>query len=115
MSSIEGRYIRETDSETAELEVTVLADNRAKIVGSALWGKNRKYGPNIGELNFEAPVIDGHVVVYTKHSPSITENQDEYRLEIVFEENRTTAKERSAPGIFGMNVSFGGEYHRMSR
>jgi hypothetical protein len=50
-----GHYERNGENEQASLDVTMLPGDRVKVSGIALWDtKNEKYGPNIGELEFEA-------------------------------------------------------------
>lgn len=104
---ISGRYIRETDYESAELEVTLLENNQVHITGVALWGTTREFGPNIGEIDFEAPLKEGRVE-FTDSTLG-----EEYKLEIRFENGRAFAKEQYVVGFFGMNVSFEGEYARV--
>ena len=52
-----GRYVRETEHESAEFEVTRLPDGRLRVSGVAFWGTKREYGPNIGQLEFEVPAL----------------------------------------------------------
>jgi hypothetical protein len=74
-----------------------------------LWGKGRKYGPNVGQLDFEAS-INGHQIELVDRTPQ----GSTYVLEIRFEGERAVAKERRyVVGQFGMNVSFEGEYRRV--
>ena len=108
LDDISGRYARETDYETAELDVKMLPDGFASVTGIALWGTKREYGPSIGQLDFRAPVADGRV-----EFRDITPSGEEYRLEIRFDDGRATAKEQYVIGYFGMNVSFEGEYRRI--
>lgn len=106
---ISGRYMRESDYETAELDVKTLPGGFVSVTGIAFWGTNREYGPNIGQLDFNAPVAD-RCVEFLDHIPG----GDEYRLEIRFEDGRAIAKEQYVVGYFGMNVSFEGEYRRIA-
>ncbi len=105
---ISGHYIREGEYESAELEVKVLPNSRVHVSGLALWGTKREYGPNIGELDFEAPLEQGKVVF-----ADCTTAKDCYMLEIMFEDDRAVAREEYVIGYFGMNVSFEGEYQRV--
>lgn len=59
--NVSGRYTRETDEESARLEVNLLPDGKVHVRGMSLWSTNRKYGPNIGELDFRAPIKNGRV------------------------------------------------------
>jgi hypothetical protein len=103
-----GRYVRETEHESAEFEVTYLSDGRVRFSGMAFWGTKREYGPHIGELEFEAHLADNRIEFTDK-----TRSGEEYRLEITFANGRAVAKERYVVGYFGMNVSFEGEYERV--
>src|SRR5712671_1750356 len=59
---VSGHYERNAENDQASLDVTMLPDDRVKVDGVALWNiKNEKYGPNLGELNFEAPLKDDAV------------------------------------------------------
>lgn len=54
-----GHYERSGENDEASLDVKMLPGNRVKVTGIALWNtKNEKYGPNIGELDFEADLKD---------------------------------------------------------
>lgn len=108
LDDISGRYVRETEYETAELDVKTLPGGLVSVTGIALWGTKREYGPNIGQLDFRAPVADRRVEFL-----DLTPGGDEYRLEIRFENGRAIAKEQYVVGYFGMNVSFEGEYRRI--
>src|SRR5712692_5383173 len=105
---ISGHYIREGEYESAELEVRVLPSTRVHVTGLALWDRKREYGPNIGELDFEALLEQGKVVFRDR-----TAAGDDYRLELMFEDGRAVAREQYVIGYFGMNVSFEGEYQRL--
>ena len=60
---VSGHYERNGDNEQASLDVTMLEGGRVKVSGLALWNtKNEKYGPNIGELEFEAPLQNDTVI-----------------------------------------------------
>jgi hypothetical protein len=107
-SDISGRYIREGEFESAELQVWVLLNGNVRVTGLALWGKSREYGPNLGELDFEAEPR-GNKVIFSDRSVG----GEEYRLELSFEGNRLVATENYVVGYFGMNVSFEGEYRRV--
>jgi len=102
-----GHYVREGINEEAELDVTELPDGRVRVEGFALWGTTRPLGPNIGDVTFEAPVSSG--------STSFEQSSayGHYRLELSFGSSGLVAKE-FGKRPFGMNVSFGGEYSRVS-
>jgi len=105
---VSGHYVREGEFSSAELQVTPLLNGNVRVTGMALWGKTREYGPNFGELDFEAELTNGRVV-FTDRSVG---DQD-YRLELQFDGDRLVATERYVVGYFGMNASFEGEYRRI--
>lgn len=105
---VSGHYVRETRNESAEIEVSMLPGNRVRVSGISFWGTNREFGPHIGELEFDAPINERRVVYLDENNAGET-----YRLELVFERGRLFADEGDTRGPFGLNVSFGGEYHRV--
>jgi hypothetical protein len=108
-SYISGRYVRETENEKAKLEVTLMSDGRVHVTGLSLWGTKtlRDLGPNIGEVDFIAPIKKGRVIYIEPMGKG-----RKYKLELIFEKNRLIAKERDAAGYLGLNVSFAGEYRK---
>lgn len=107
-AGVAGRYVRETEYESAELKVETLEDERVRVTGLALWGTRRGYGPNIGELEFEGAIADNEVRFVDQ-----TPDAQEYRLALLFHGDGVTAREQYVVGYFGMNVSFEGEYRRV--
>jgi hypothetical protein len=105
---VSGHYVREGEFSSAELQVVTLLNGNVRVTGMALWGKGRKYGPNLGEVDFEAELRDNHVVFSDKSIRG-----DEYRLELQFQGDKLIATERYVVGYFGMNASFEGEYWRV--
>ncbi len=103
-----GHYVREGDFSSAELQVSTLLNGDVRVTGMAVWGKTREYGPNLGELDFEAEVRDDRAVF-----SDASLGGDEYRLELQFDGDRLIATEKYIVGYFGMNVSFEGEYRRI--
>ena len=108
-NDISGSYIRETEFESAEIKVKMLSDNRVHIIGLAIWGIAMEYGPNIGEIDFEAQV-EGNRIVF---SDICSSSGKEYRLDLSFQNGKLIADEHYVPGYFGKNVSFQGEYERV--
>ncbi|MBN2321821.1 MAG: hypothetical protein JXR49_22270 [Acidobacteria bacterium] len=103
-----GHYVREGEFESAELQVLRLINGNVRVIGLAIWGKTEEYGPNLGELDFEAQIKGNRVVFLDKNL-----NGEEYRLELSFLKNCLIAKEKYDIAYFGLNVSFGGEYSRI--
>ncbi|WP_448670427.1 HNH endonuclease [Pseudoxanthomonas mexicana] len=100
-------YIRIGDvSSSAELTVQVLPNGEARVIGEALWGTHREYGPNIGTLDFLAPVID-NTISYEDH---LINSERPYRATIYLGEHGLVFEEDGFNGYFGMNVTFAGTY-----
>jgi hypothetical protein len=101
---VSGHYERDGENDQASLDVTALSGDRVKVTGIALWNtKNEKYGPNIGELDFEA----------TLKNDSVTWSAaDGYTITIRFARKALDVTEHSAGGHLGMNVTFAGHFER---
>lgn len=93
---------------SAELTIHTLPNGDVRVVGEALWGTNREYGPNIGTLDFLA-TPDGGVVRYEDH---LLGKDRPYRAVLRFVDNGLVFEEEGFNGYFGMNVTFAGEYAR---
>jgi hypothetical protein len=101
---ISGHYERPGENDEASFDIKSLPGNRIKVTGIALWNtKNEKYGPNIGELDFEAD-LKNDTVVWT--------DADGYRIVIRFSRKALGVTEHGVGGHFGMNVTFAGHYAR---
>jgi hypothetical protein len=103
---IPGHYIRCGGFESAELTIRALADGRYHVSGLALWGSGRKYGPNIGELDFVGE-LNGDTIQYSQTGPDDRRYLASLRLA---DDNLTVTEENYWTGIFGMNVFFSGDY-----
>jgi hypothetical protein len=102
---VTGHYERNGENEQASLDVTMLPGDRVSVDGIALWNiKNEKYGPNLGELKFEAPLKDDTV--------TWTDPADGYRITIHFSHKACDIEERAMDGHFGHNVTFAGHFVR---
>jgi hypothetical protein len=103
---VSGHYERNGENEQASLDVKMLPGNRVKVTGIALWNtKNEKYGPNIGELDFEADLKDETI---------LWNDSDGYRIAIRFSHKALDVTEHGVGGHFGMNLTFAGHYARTS-
>jgi len=107
-TDVSGRYVRKGEDEEAELKVSALRGNRVRVEGLALWGTTNENGPHTGELNFEAPLRDGKIYFTDR------QQRPPYRLRIDFQRDRLNVKEANSLGYFGLNVSFQGQYGRVS-
>ena len=107
-ADIAGHYIRETDFESAEFNIVRLPNGNVHVIGLAFWGTTRPYGPNIGELDFEAAVTNNSIK-FSDHTLS----GDLYQIELIIRPAGLTVTEQYVVGYFGMNVSFAGEYKKV--
>ncbi len=107
--AVSGRYVRDGEFSNAELQVMLMPDGAVRVTGLAYWGLTREFGPNMGTLDFRADLVDGKAVFVDARVA-----EDEYRIELTFHAQGLTAAEQYALGYFGMNVSFEGQYRRVS-
>ena len=106
-SGVNGQYIRiDSGSSSAELTVRVLPNGDIRVIGEALWGTNREYGPNIGTLDFLAE-LDGESAVFEDCSLGYDRS---YKARLIFIDGALVVEEENPVGYFGMNVSFAGTY-----
>ncbi len=85
----------------------MIAPARIHVDGWALHGRTREYGPNMGEIDFDASLQERTATfTYAKH-PS-----QSYKLTLRFEEGTLVATEEGR-GPFGHGVYFGGRYERV--
>jgi hypothetical protein len=105
---VSGRYVRDGEFSSAEIQVWALLNGNVRVTGLALWGKTKEYGPNLGEVDFESDLKDGKAVF-----KDTSVGGEEYCLEVEFKGARLKVTEKYVVGYFGMNVSFEGEYRRV--
>jgi hypothetical protein len=106
-SGINGQYIRLGEgSSSAELTVRVLPNGEIRVIGEALWGTNREYGPNIGTLDFLAD-LQGNLAVFEDR---LLGDDRPYIARLTFADGSLVVDEQNPIGYFGMNVSFAGTY-----
>ncbi len=106
---ISGHYIRDGEFDSADIKVKQLPDGKYHIDGLALWGKTREYGPNIGELDFIGELLDG--VIFYALDDDLTEP---YKVTLKFQNGKLAVSEDNWVGIHGLNVTFQGEYHKVT-
>lgn len=107
-TGVAGRYVREGDIDTAELQVEVIAGKRIRVRGLALWGTHRE-SPRMGEVEFE-----GEIDEYDQSITFFDELEgDTYRLKLTFLGDALAAHETYVIGYFGMNVQFEGIYRKL--
>jgi hypothetical protein len=111
VDQISGHYIREGDYESADIKVDRMADGRYHISGLALWGKGRNSGPHTGQLDFIAE-MNGRKIEYVHFNS----DGQKYRAVLSFSDDGLTVTEvKRDVSIFGINVSFTGEYTKAMR
>lgn len=104
---VSGHYIRDGEYESAELKIQRLPDGKYHVEGLALWGLTREHGPNLGDLDFIADYIED-TIEYSWGYP----DEKPYRVYLKFGNGRLTVSEENCTGMFGLNVSFRGEYQK---
>lgn len=109
-NNVSGKYLRETDNESAELDIKLLHSGKVHVTGASFWGTKQEYGPYTGELDFVSTIKNGHV----KYSEKIGKGQY-YKLELAFKGKSLSVNEEGYIGRYGMNVTFTGEYKKRIR
>jgi hypothetical protein len=109
-----GQWIRiDSGANSAEIVVTPVPDTVEGyagyfVSGLALWGTERPYGPNLGELRFEAPMYEPGVL-----GSALPNCEETGRTTLRFDEHGLLhVEERDLIGDYGMNVTFRGIYRR---
>ena len=111
-----GQYtLVSTGNHSAELELTPIPDSptgqpRYAITGFALWGVNLPYGPHTGDLAFVGELDDGVIRVWLPRNGG-----DPHHVKLTFTDDCLTVSEENWLGVYGMNVTFTGEYRRGNR
>lgn len=103
---VSGHYIRAGEYESADVKVQRLADGRYHVTGMALWGTRHKYGPNMGDFDFIGELLGSTI----EHSEPSSIGSETYRIRLEFSESCLTVSEENWLGMFGLNVSFTGQY-----
>lgn len=109
-SSITGHYVRDSNYDSVEIRVKRLGTGQYHVSGEALWGVQREYGPNVGDLDFIAKFDINSVVLYLKKNYG----GEVYKARLAFDSGNLIVSEENWVGMFGMNVMFSGEYTRAS-
>lgn len=104
MKEWEGVYRWESGNASAELRIVRSAPDRYWVFGLAFWGIQTSEAPHDGILD-AAAMLKGDCLVLM--------NQD-YKLSMVLTDLGLCAtQEPPATNLFGMNVTFEGQYHRV--
>lgn len=112
-----GYYVRTPGGSPASIEITKLPPSiemnpRYHIDGFALWGVDRKYGPNMGSLDFFV-TLEEDEMIYTEKLPwKENDCEKDYKITLNFLGERLIVTEENIAGVHGMNVTFEGEYVR---
>lgn len=99
-----GDYIRTGLNDSAEIKVRRMENGQFHVTGLALWGTQREFGPNLGELDFIADLTGDTILYAEPHFSGV------YSLSIRFTEGGIIAIDQNGFGIHGLNVEFSGEY-----
>jgi hypothetical protein len=106
---VAGKYVRTSGpQDSAELLVERIGANKVRVTGLALFGLQREYGPNIGELDCEIE-LENDTAFY-----SFDNGQSKYWAEFHFTGGGAVVRERYSTGMFGMGASFDGVYRRVA-
>ena len=106
---IEGHYFWERPNASAEIEVKYIGSRTLQIEGLALYGTDRDFGPNIGQLDFTGELV-GQSLTFMGEL-----GQHTYRATFVFANGRLRVDEDGAFGYFGVGAAFSGEYKKSRR
>lgn len=110
-----GHYTRiNSGSDSAEIEITPVPDGvegypRYFVSGLALWGSEREFGPNIGELSLVMTMSDDGELWVNDYTPG---RNEPHKVRFLFENGKLTVAEENYIGVYGMGVTFEGEYSR---
>jgi len=104
--AIQGHYIREGISNSAEIKVRHLEGRLYYVDGLALWGTSRDSGPNIGTLEFEAYENEMELIFLDAY------RGEEYKAVLSFDGKQLKVVEQGFSGYSGMNVTFEGVYEK---
>ena len=106
MKEWEGIFRWETANASAELQIFKSAKGEPDcywVSGLAFWGTQNLYGPHTGDFDEDA-VLKGNRLVL--------KNQD-YELSMALTGSGLSSQETCGCGMFGMNVTFEGQYRRV--
>ena len=109
--TLNGVYAWSSKNAEADISIRLLYDGQGDhkkylVYGTALYGTQNEYGPNIGEIHFITSVINNQFKWETASS-----GDDKYVFNAYIEGNKIIVSE---DGIcpFGMNVFFSGTYEK---
>jgi hypothetical protein len=109
-AAIAGDYTRVSGG-TADIRVSPMLSraNSFHVDGFALWGEDRPFGPNMGDIQFAADLENNTLTFETQKLDG-----EIYRMALQFVGDGTLhIQEENWLGMYGMNVSFEGTYHRV--
>ena len=103
-----GHYIREGLRDSAEFKVRHIERDTFYVEGTALWGTDRDFGPNIGHLEFEGNAGDYELRFCDSYRGA------DFEAILRFGDESLVVEERGFNARGGMNVTFEGEYAKAS-
>ncbi|HMI65960.1 MAG TPA: hypothetical protein VK517_08000 [Cyclobacteriaceae bacterium] len=104
LTDISGHYYWETDNASAELDINALGKNLIQVTGIALSGTEKRYGPNLGQVEFKEKLMDDEIVY--------ADPKTGYEMRIKFGKDELAVSEKIQLGVFGNNVRFEGAFKK---
>ena len=101
----EGLFRWETSNAFAELRIVRSGRDRYRVSGLALWGTQTLEAPHDGVLDAAAMLEGDHLV--------LTDQDYELSMELTRTGLRAAQEPIAASNLFGMNVTFEGQYRRL--
>ena len=101
----EGLFRWETSNAFAELRIVWSGRDRYRVSGLALWGTQTLEAPHDGVLDAAAMLEGDHLV--------LTDQDYELSMELTRAGLRAAPEPIAASNLFGMNVTFEGQYRRL--
>ena len=97
----DGKYSWFEGGSQADLTVTKEKGKSYHIEGNCNYGVGKKYGPNMGDLDFSAPLKNGKIIYkYNDYIFTLTVNKD----------GSFDVNDNANTGIFGVNARFYGHF-----
>ena len=107
LDPVAGHYVSASAYQSSDIHVKRLSGGMFHVTGTALYGLKRELGPNMGELDFVAPLHEGLLEFKApRHSG------EPYRVAFVFGGPRLIVEEENVSGVHGIGVTFKGEYEK---
>lgn len=108
-----GLYVRKSKWNPASIWISGGPRRKAvfHVWGSAFWGATRKFGPNMGDIDFVARLTRNKI----EYRQADVEGADAHHIQLLFKDGKLHVTEENSFGLHGQNVSFQGEYSRANK